>query len=189
MAPKDSPPKETIDLFNVGIELEGDNADSADDTIMISATEEVSPDEKRFLISPKPPRERRNWKRFAIDGAVVMVMKQPRLSFLKPVYLTLGPVKDIGMKGLAVHYVDKRDEMAFKKGAYLSITLPGGRTVVDKIPFKIVNTFKVADLPGNKEVWNLCVSFERLLPMQRIQIERFIEEYGEELKALGGKPE
>lgn len=179
--------QEPIDFSNIGLQLEEDFDSTQKIIIEKGPAGEKPAGEARFMVSPKPPRERRNWKRFAIEGAVVMVVKPPVLSFLKPAYFTLGPVKDIGMKGLAIHYVDKNEEPPFKKSSYLSIMLPGGRIVVDKVPFKIVNTFKVAELPGGKEVWNLCVSFEKLLPMHRIQIETFIDEYGNELKSSWDK--
>lgn len=136
--------------------------------------------EDRFMVSSKAPRERRNWKRFTVSGAVVTVAKVSLLSALKPSLVKIGPLKDIGMKGLAVHYGEKT-EPALKKAGHLSITFPGEGTVVDKIPFKIVNNFRVAALPNGKEVWSLCVSFGRLLPMQKSQIEALIEAYGDEL--------
>lgn len=58
---------------------------------------------------------------------------------------------------------------------------PGEGIIVDKIPFRIVGNVKVADLPDDKEVRNLCVAFERLLPMQKMQMEIFIDTYGNEL--------
>ncbi|MFZ5565140.1 MAG: hypothetical protein ACOZBW_13915 [Thermodesulfobacteriota bacterium] len=136
--------------------------------------------EDRFKVSPRPPRERRIWKRFAVSGAIVTVLKQSLLSALKPSYVKIGPLKDIGMKGLAVHYTES-NEQALKKAEHLTIFFPGENIVVEKVPFKVVNNFRVAALPNGKEVWNLCVSFGRLLPMQKDRIEEFIEDYGDEL--------
>ncbi len=187
MSSKKSSQEDFIDFSDLGLELDQEVEDVEEDLLEIQAFQAASADsaEDPFIISPKPRNERRNWKRFAIDGAFAMVVKPPKLSFLKPVYIKLGPVKDIGMKGLAIHYVEKRidEEPKFKKAPYLSIVQAGGQVIVDKIPFTIVNTFKVADLPGDKEIWNLCVSFKKLLPMQRVQIEKFIERYGDEVKA------
>ena len=185
MSEKPSPQEKLIDFSELGIQLDDDiEVLEEKDLIEIQLPPQTSADEDRFMVSPKPPRERRNWKRFSIDGAFAMVMKPPRLSFLKPVYFKLGPVKDIGMKGLAIHYIEKNtNEPIFKKANYLSIILPDGKVIVDKIPFKIVNTVKVADLPGDKEIWNLCVMFKKLLPLQRVQIENFIDQYGKELRA------
>ncbi|MEW6078267.1 MAG: hypothetical protein AB1724_10675 [Thermodesulfobacteriota bacterium] len=182
---RDSP----IDFANVGIDME-DVFDTAEGLALEKETTGEKPaGDSRFIISPKPPQERRNWKRFAIEGAVVMIGKAPLLSFLRPTYIMLGPVKDIGMKGLAVHYVEKNGESIYRKAPFLSIMLPGERIVVDKVPFKVVNTFKVADLPGDKEVWSLCVQFEKLLPQQRVQLEAFIDEFGAEMKSPWSKKE
>jgi|GEM_PF-1419714 len=136
--------------------------------------------EDRFKVSPRPPRERRNWKRFAVDGAIVVAAKPSLLPVLKPSPVKLGPLKDISMKGLAVHYGEKTGEV-LKKVEHLSIMIPGQSTIVDRIPFKVVNRFKVADLPGGKAVWSLCVSFGRLLPIQKSQIEGFIDNFGDEI--------
>jgi hypothetical protein len=182
---QDSP----MDFSDMGIEVEEVFDTSQGITLEKDASGGKPAGENRFLISPRPPEERRNWKRFAIDGAVVMIGKPPVISFLKPTNIMLGPVKDIGMKGLAVHYVEKRGESIYRKAPYLSIVLPGDRVVVDRVPFKVVTTFKVADLPDDKEVWNLCVQFQKLLPQQRIQIEAFIDEYGEELRSPWSKKE
>jgi hypothetical protein len=176
---RDSP----IDFSSVGIDMEDVFEDPQESVMEKEPSTGESADDSRFIISPRPPQERRTWKRFAIEGAVVMIGKPPLLSFLKPTYLMLGPVKDIGMKGLAVHYVEKNGESIYKKAPFLSIVLPGDRVIVDRIPFKVVNTFKVADLPDDKEVWSLCVQFQKLLPMQRVQIESFINEFGSELKS------
>lgn len=184
MSEKQSQQEKLIDFSELGIQL--DEPFEAEQEALIEMESSPQPDagDGRFIVSPKPPRERRNWKRFSIDGAFALVMKPSRLSFLKPAYFKLGPVKDIGMKGLAIHYVEKvTAEPKFKNAPYLSIVLPDGTVIVDKIPFKIVNTVKVADLPGDKEIWNLCVMFQKLLPMQRVQIEQFIDQYGSELKS------
>ncbi len=174
---------DTVEFSNIGLEIEIDSEATQEFILEKEPVSRKPEDESRFKIEAKTPRERRNWKRFAIDGAIAMIMKPSLVNFLKPTYIKLGPVKDIGMKGLAVHYVDKEEGLNFKKAPYLSIMLPGEGIVVDKVPFKIVNTFKVADLPGGKEVWNLCVMFEKLLPVQKIQIESFIDYYGNELKS------
>jgi hypothetical protein len=190
MSEKQSQQEKLIDFSELGIQLDEPFEDDQEDLIEMSSSLKVADDEGRFMVLSKPPRERRNWKRFSIDGAFVMAMKPPRLSFLKPVYFKLGPVKDIGMKGLAIHYVEKStDGSKFKNAPYLSIVLPDGTVIVDKISFKIVNTVKVADLPGDKEIWNLCVKFKKLLPLQRVLIEQFIDQYGNELKSKWPKGE
>ena len=176
------PLDDTIDFSSVGLQLEEDAEDTQEIVLEKAPADKKSANGGRFVMSPKPASERRNWKRFSIDGAMAMLIKPALMTFLKPTYVKLGPVKDIGMKGLALHYVDRNGDLNFKKSPYLSIMLPGEGLVVERVPFRVVNTYKVADLPGGKEVWNLCVSFEKLLPMQRMQIEAFIDDYGNEIK-------
>ncbi len=121
----------------------------------------------------------RRWKRYVLnDCAFVMVVKPPRLKLGKPVMVKLGPIKDIGMRGLAVQYIDHKNIL--RNVEELSIALPDGRIMVDRIRFRPVTDFPVAKLPDDREIRTLCVSFTRLLPLQKIQLERFIDEYASE---------
>lgn len=176
--------EDTSGSVNLGLELDKIAEEPRENILATQRAKKSAAGEDRLKMSPNPTlRERRQWKRFAIEGAVVMVEK-PRLlpvPVLKAAYVMLGPVKDISMKGLAVHYVESK-EQSLKKAQRLSIKFPGGDFIVNDLPFKIVNTFKVAELPGGKEVWNLCISFKQIIPMQKIQIENFINDYGNEIK-------
>lgn len=167
-----------------GLEMEYPIADLSE-AVNQAAIDQTIPDvradaAKRFIETDKQGRERRRWKRFTIDGAVVMVPQTSLWRMGKTSYVKLGPVKNIGMKGLAMHYLE-RSEKQLIKATTLSIMFPGEGIIVDKIPFRIVSNFKVAELPGEKEVRNLCVAFDRLLPMQKLQLEVFIDAYGNEL--------
>ena len=129
----------------------------------------------------KTGRERRRWKRFMVDGAYILILKPSLFKLGRPSYITLGPIKNISMKGLAMHYVEKNNKL-LKKVDTLSIMFPGEGIIVDKIPFTIVNDFEVAKMPNNTgKVRNLCVSFNKILPMQKVQLERFISKHGNEL--------
>lgn len=133
------------------------------------------------VIGDQRTKERRRWKRFLVDGAYVLVAKPSFFGIRKPAYVTLGPIKNIGMKGLAMHYVEKNSKI-LKKVDILSIMFPGEGIIVDNIPFKIVQDFEVFDLPTlNGKVRNLCIAFKKILPMQKAQLERFISEHGNEL--------
>ncbi|ABW66576.1 type IV pilus assembly PilZ [Desulfosudis oleivorans] len=196
MAYQAKPPQDTVDCSEMGLELDEalemlreqvrekngqsekhlkQNSPAMAPAVSVAATRE-----DRFRVLPRQPRERRNWKRFAIDGAIVVAAKPSLLPVLRPSPVKLGPLKDISMKGLAVHYGEKTGEV-LKKVEHLSIMIPGQETIVDRIPFKVVNRFKVADLPDGKAVWSLCVSFGRLLPIQKSQIEGFIDNFGDEI--------
>jgi len=134
-----------------------------------------------IIIEGQTKRERRRWKRFLVEGAYVLVSKPSFFGIRRPAYLTLGPIKNIGMKGLAMHYVEKNSKI-LSKVKTLSIMFPGEGIIVDKIPFSIVQDFEIADLPGlNGKVRNLCIAFKKILPMQKAQLERFISEHGNEL--------
>ena len=134
-----------------------------------------------IIVDGRPQRERRRWKRFLVDGAYVLVTKPSLLGIRRPAYITLGPVKNIGMRGLAMHYVEKNNKI-LKKVDTLSIMFPGEGIIVDKIPFQIVQDFEIPDIPGlNGRVRNLCVAFKKVLPMQKAQLERFISQHGNEL--------
>ena len=134
-----------------------------------------------IIINGQKARDRRRWKRFLVDGAYVLVLKPSLFGLLKPAYITLGPIKNIGMKGLAMHYVEKNSRILSKVDT-LSIMFPGEGIIVDKIPFTIVQDFEIADIPNlSGKVRNLCISFKKILPMQKAQMERFISEHGNEL--------
>ncbi len=136
---------------------------------------------KDIIVDGRPTRERRRWKRFLVDGAYVLVMKPSLLGIRKPAYITLGPIKNIGMRGLAMHYVEKNNKILSKVDV-LSIMFPGEGIIVDKIPFHIVQDFEIPDIPGlDGRIRNLCVAFKKILPMQKAQLERFISQHGNEL--------
>ncbi|MDY6905902.1 MAG: hypothetical protein SWH61_14595 [Thermodesulfobacteriota bacterium] len=131
----------------------------------------------------KSKREnQRQWKRFTLkNGAVAMVQKPSLLKFGKSSYVKLGPIKDIGMKGLAVQYVESKNLL--RKVKELSIMVPGEGMVVENIPFKTVRDFEVAELPNSKKIRNLCVAFSQLRPVQKVQLERFIDEHADEINS------
>jgi len=125
---------------------------------------------------------KRRWKRYELkNGAFVMIPKSSLLKLGKTVMVKLGPIKDIGMRGLAVQYVDQKNIL--RKVDELSIALPDGRILVDKIKFRAVTDFEVAELPNSRKIRTLCVYFTNLLPMQKIQLERFIDEHATEMVA------
>ncbi|MDY6823495.1 MAG: hypothetical protein SWH68_06815 [Thermodesulfobacteriota bacterium] len=123
-----------------------------------------------------------------MHGAYVIVAKTSLLRLGKPVYVKLGPIKNIGMKGLAMHYVEKNEKL-LRHAKTLSVAFPGDRIIVDRIPFSIVKDFEIGQMPGVSKsadnVRHLCVFFQRLLPMQKVQLEHFINQYGEDLSRLG----
>lgn len=123
---------------------------------------------------------KRRWKRYQVkNGAFVMIYKPSLLKLGKPAPVKLGPIKDIGMKGLAVQYMDQKNLL--RNVEELAIALPDGTIAVDKLKFTPVTDFEVAQMPNARSIRTLCVSFSGLLPLQKIQLERFIDEYGLEM--------
>ena len=119
---------------------------------------------------------RRRWKRFTVDGAFVMTARPSLLKLGRTVHEKLGPIKDIGMGGLAVQYIEKKKPGNVKA---MAIMMPSEGIVVEGIGFETVNDFEVATLPhSDKKVRTMCVSFKKLPPRQKLQLERFIDDYG-----------
>lgn len=133
-------------------------------------------------VKKKSVDSKRRWKRYEIkNGAFVMIYRPSLLKLGKSAMVKLGPIKDIGMRGLAVQYVDQKNLM--RHVDELSIALPDGRIVVDRIKFRAVTDFQIAELPNARKIRTLCVYFTNLLPLQKIQLERFIDEYAVEMVA------
>jgi hypothetical protein len=131
-------------------------------------------------VKKKLGSSQRRWKRYEIkNGAFVMIYRHSLLKLGRPALVKLGPIKDIGMRGLAVQYVDQKNLL--RNVDELSIALPDGRVLVEKIKFSAVTDFEIAELPDARKIRTLCVSFTGLLPMQKIQLERFIDEYATEM--------
>lgn len=129
---------------------------------------------------PERTENKRRWKRFALkDGALALALKPSFLRLGKPVHVKLGPIKDIGMKGLAVQYVEKKNILHNVKE--LSIMVPGQGIKVERLSFETVMDFEVGQLSGSKKIRTLCVSFNQMNPMQKLQLERFIDEYAVDL--------
>ena len=126
-------------------------------------------------------RGKRLWKRYTLKcGAVVMIHRPSLFKLGKPVMVKLGPIKDISMRGLAVQYVDHKNLM--RDVEEISIALPDGRVMVAKLKFRPVIDFEVVELPKTGKIRTLCVNFTNLLPMQKIQLERFINDYACEIE-------
>jgi hypothetical protein len=130
------------------------------------------------------PSERRRWKRFQVDGAFASV---PNPSLIKIRLgkagnrIKLGPIKDIGMKGLAVQYAGNRE--IGLKNEVLSVVMPSDGVTIEDITYTTVSDFEVTRLPNSpKSIRTLCVCFNKLLPIQKARLEYLIEHYGVELR-------
>lgn len=147
---------------------------------------------KGYKVAEKVPRERRLWKRFTVETACVMAVKPPGLFKKKETLVNLGPLKNVGMKGLSFYYLEKKGKFV-NTIKEVSLSVPNEGVLVEKLPFRIVDDFYAAHMPGEnntlEKVRTLCVSFKPLLPKQRAQLESFISEYGEVIKLFFINPE
>lgn len=110
---------------------------------------------------------------------MALAVKPPTMMKRKPSHIKLGPIKDIGMKGLAVQYVDSKNLL--RKVKTLSIMVPGKGVLVADIPFKVITDFEVAELPGEKKIKTLCVAFQNMSPVQKAKLENFIDAYADQI--------
>ncbi len=130
---------------------------------------------------PQGKMNKRRWKRFTVDGACVLASRPSLMKLGKTVHCRVGPIKDIGMGGMAIQYMD--DNKHLEKTKSLSIMLPGQGVIVEDIRFETVNDFETATLPDSrKQIRTACLCFKKLLPKQKMKLERFIDDHGFEIK-------
>jgi hypothetical protein len=153
---------------------------------MVSSSEQQTKNMGVFL-PEMVPEDRRLWKRFIIGAACVLAVKPSWLKKSRETQINLGPLKNVGMKGLSFYYLEKKEKV-LKNSNAISISVPEEGLLVENLPFRIVDDFYVARLPGQKKsvekVKTLCVCFKPLLPKQRVQLEAFINDYGTAIKLL-----
>ena len=94
---------------------------------------------------------------------------------LRPDYVTLGQIVNIGMGGLAFRCI--RDKKPSNRPSELDIFFPGGAFYLYKVPFVIIWGFKTAnDATSNlSTMWQGGVQFGELKSHQQSQLEHFIE--------------
>ena len=94
---------------------------------------------------------------------------------LRPDYVTLGQILNIGMGGLAFRCI--RDEEPSNGSSELDIFLPGRAFYLYKVPFVIIWGFKTGHdaTSHSPTMWQGGIQFGELKPHQQSQIEHFIE--------------
>ena len=94
---------------------------------------------------------------------------------LRPDYVTLGQIVNIGMGGLAFRCI--RDEKPSNGSSELDIFLPGRAFYLYKVPFVIIWGFKTGHdaTPRSPTMWQGGIQFGELKPHQQSQIKHFIE--------------
>ena len=112
--------------------------------------------------------ERRKHKRFqARQDAYVAV---------RPAYLKLGRVIDIGIGGLTFRYV--AEEHPPDLSSQLDIFLASQDFYLDKVPFGIISDFQADAIPFSSVSMRDCsVQFGELTPDQKFELESFIQNH------------
>ena len=94
---------------------------------------------------------------------------------LRPDYVTLGQIVNIGTGGLAFRCI--RDQKPSNGASELDIFLPDGAFYLYKVPFVIIWGFKRAhDATSNlSTMWQGGIQFGELKPHQQSELEQFIQ--------------
>ena len=108
------------------------------------------------------PVQRRQYKRFKVDGGTVGVAK---FQFTK-----MGQIKDISKGGLSFTYFDSGDNHdQIPDESELSISMDGKNFYIESVPFVTRSDFKVK--PDFLEIRQRCVQFGRISPSQQIHLD------------------
>jgi hypothetical protein len=119
---------------------------------------------------------RRKWKRFTIKGGGLVILEKPRImGLLGQSNIELGPIVNISMGGLAAQYIENKRRMSSTNK--LSIKMPDKNIIVDKISYKIIADFEVAEMPDGKKIRNRCVEFLNMNSYQTFRLDDFIKSH------------
>lgn len=113
--------------------------------------------------------ERRENRRFQVPKDAFVA--------LRPHYLKLGQIVDVGMGGLAFRYL--AGEGLVNSSDELDIFLAGRSFYLYQIPFKTVSDLKIEEAPplGSMKMKRTGIQFGEMTAHQRDQLEYFIHNY------------
>ena len=125
------------------------------------------------MTDTKQQVERRKQKRFSVSNGAFVA--------LRPDYLKVGQVKNIGMDGLAFTYLmdDGKPDQSFE----LDIFLADQTFWLEGVPFTIISDFRIDGIPFSSiRTRQMHVQFRDLTPDQKAHLEYFIQNHtsGEE---------
>jgi hypothetical protein len=125
------------------------------------------------MTDTKQQVERRKQKRFSVSNGAFVA--------LRPDYLKVGQVKNIGMDGLAFTYLmdDGKPDRSFE----LDIFLADQTFWLEGVPFTIISDFRIDGIPFSSiRTRQMHVQFRDLTPDQKAHLEYFIQNHtsGEE---------
>jgi hypothetical protein len=121
---------------------------------------------------------KRKHARYALNcGAEVNLNVSRLFGFGKEKKIKLGPVVDMSLNGMAIRYaVDQVDSF---KAANLSIVMPGRGTLIEAIPFEIVNDCNLNDCPGAHPLRRCGLKFGTLSEDHLNRLKVIIQNYAE----------
>jgi len=120
--------------------------------------------------------ERRKYNRFKVAEGVFAEFHKPRLfKLLKPRIVKSAPIIDISLEGLAFQYTDRT--MWTPNFNELSILKAAVDVKIDNVPYKAISDF-LASRPFDTTLIRRCgVKFRKLKPIQRNQLDYFIQDH------------
>lgn len=119
---------------------------------------------------------RRKWKRFTVkDGALVILEKPRIMGFLGQTRVEFGPIVNLSMGGLASQYIENKKRM--KPYPQISIVIPGGKKIIERIAYEIIADFQIAEMPDGKIIRNRCVKFQHMTSFHTFQLDDYIREF------------
>jgi hypothetical protein len=125
------------------------------------------------MTDTKQQVERRKHKRFPVTKDAFVAVR--------PAYLKLGRVTDIGPGGLTFRYI--AGEHPSDLSSQLDIFLASQDFYLDKVPFRTISDFHIDGIPfSSVKIRRTGVQFGDLTPDQKAHLEDFIQDHtnGEE---------
>lgn len=117
--------------------------------------------------------ERRRHRRFPVQAGIYVAIKKKRFfNWTKPQFIKLGPLLDISMGGVAIHYIEshERDQTY----ASLCLVTAAGEVPFEDLSVRMVFDRKVAELPDQKWIHKRALEFDDLSGRHAIHMEDFI---------------
>ncbi|MFZ5570064.1 MAG: hypothetical protein ACOZF0_06650 [Thermodesulfobacteriota bacterium] len=117
--------------------------------------------------------ERRQHRRIPVRAGLYAAVKKPRfLNLAKPQLVKLGPLIDISMGGLAIHYIENNHRAL--DHSTLDLVTARGEIALEDFSVRMIFDRKVAELPGKKWIRKRALAFEGLPGSHWTRIEELL---------------